>query len=125
MKNTPLMTVCQNYSTCFRVRKDDGTWVMFVIAPQSFLSEIRVSHGICPDCYKKALTQLTPPSTPRFARALPAPVQWEEAPEGETMEARCQRLERLFAEQRKALEELKCYVQAADDQISEVLKRFK
>lgn len=125
MKNINTMVLCQNYSTCFQVRKDDGNWKMFVIAPASVLKDIRVSHGICPDCYKAEVAQLTPPATPRFIMSLPEPVKWEEAPIDETTEAKCQRLERLFAEQRRALQELKCYLDAADDQISEVLKRFE
>ena len=125
MKNINTMTICKNYSTCHQCRRDDGTWAMLVMAgPKDWWKEIRISHGICPDCFAAESTQIRLTPENRFVAPLPEPSEWD-APAGETLEAKCDRLERLFAQQRRALEELKCYVQAADEQINEALRTFK
>lgn len=101
MKNIQTMVICQHYSNCYRVKRDDGSWVKFIMAPMPDPTEIRISHGICPECEAstRALYGL------RFK--APQPTEADFAPREETLLEKCDRLERINAMHREALLELK------------------
>ena len=63
------MPIC---SYCKRIRGDQNYWERV----ESYLTEhtdAKFSHGICPECYDKALAELDSPSTESSIAADPPP----------------------------------------------------